>query len=386
MVIHARRTGLGVIRSLGKLGVEVYAADEYHAPGLYSRYVKKRFLFDGVANCGEEAFVQRLLEIGRVIEGKLKPVLFTGSDDYLPIIARNWEKLSEYFLSASETNEELLHKNLLKDQMYHIAEEADVKYPQTRYSRDFTDAGLRYPVVVKPSLRKSSDYDDDFCVFKIRKCADRTSLQDAIGLLRAKNIEFVVQEFIDGEDDSLFTVGLYAHKGRVLGAATARKLRQFPPVTGECSLGELVNEPGARIAADAFISFSGITGICQVEFKKHDGCYYLMEINPRPWSWNSLMEYAGVNLPFLACSASYGHLPRSPVEQKKYSGTWIFALMDLKYHVLEARDVSVSRFLLDLVLAKRHAYWGWTDPAPFLVAVLQFLAKPRVAYGGRSFG
>lgn len=384
LVIHTRRTGLGVIRSLGKMGVEVYAADEYQAPGFYSRYVRGTLVFTPVVKSGEKAFIDRLMRFGESFSGEEKPVLFTASDDYLVIIARNWEKLSRCFLSASETDEKVLRDNLLKDRMYPVAEAAGVAYPKTYYSSNFSVDDVRYPVIVKPSLRKSSDKDVGSQVFKVRKCNDQDELERAAELLNQEQSDFVVQEFIEGGDQSLYTVGLFSDKGRVVAAATARKLRQFPAVTGECSFGELVYEPSLIKAAEAFVKQTGVTGICQVEFKEADGKFYLMEINPRPWSWNSLMEYAGVNLPYLACRSAYGKCGEETLEQQRFRGTWIFALMDFKYHVLQNQSISLWRFLRQLVQAKRHAYWDWKDPVPFFAAVFHFLRSPKAAYRGRS--
>lgn len=384
LVIHARRTGLGVIRSLGRMGVEVYAADEYAAPGFYSRHVRKSVISPRLVDVGEEAFADWLVSFGKAVAGEDRVVLFTASDDYLVIIAKYWDKLSPYFISTSETNEVMLRKNLQKDQMYLIAEAAGVPYPTTYYSASLSINDLRYPVVVKPTLRKSSDKDIGSRIFKVRKCADQEALGQALALLREEGVDFIVQEFIEGGDESLYTVGLFANRGAVLASGCARKLRQFPPATGECSFGELVDAPDIRAAAEAYVSQSGVTGICQIEFKKSGEAFYLMEINPRPWSWISLMEYGGVNLPYLACESVSGREIGISVVQNRVGGTWIFALMDLKYHVLENNTISFPRFLYDLVRANRHAYWDWVDPLPFFAAVYQFLKNPRAANQGRS--
>ena len=146
--------------------------------------------------------------------------------------------------------------------MYKIAESANVNHPRTQYSNNINYENLSFPVVIKPSIRKTSNSDVGESVFKIKKCKDKSELVDAISLLEKNNSSFVVQDFIPGDDDQLFTVGLYALKGEVIAAASARKIRQFPPFVGECSFGELVNEPLAIEEANRYIKKSGISGIC----------------------------------------------------------------------------------------------------------------------------
>ena len=56
LIIHTRRTGLGLIRSLGKKEVDVFCADEYKSPGFYSRYVSEGFIIPSIIKDGERSF------------------------------------------------------------------------------------------------------------------------------------------------------------------------------------------------------------------------------------------------------------------------------------------------------------------------------------------
>jgi D-aspartate ligase len=384
LIIHTRRTGLGLIRSLGKKRVKVYSADEYKSPGFYSRYVTKGYLIPNIISEGEDVFVKKMMQIGSEIGSSEKVFLFTSSDNYLIIISKYWHLLSKYFISVSETNEEKLLDNLYKDRMYKIAESANVNHPRTQYSNNINYENLSFPVVIKPSIRKTSNSDVGESVFKIKKCKDKSELVDAISLLEKNNSSFVVQDFIPGDDDQLFTVGLYALKGEVIAAASARKIRQFPPLVGECSFGELVNEPLAIEEANKYIKKSGISGICQLEFKRYHGKHFLMEINPRPWSWNSIIDYAGINLPYIACKTILNPTSKILYRQKKYKGTWVFSLMDFKYHVLLNKNISIVRFFYNVFFSSKHAYLDFKDPLPLISALLQFLKKPIQSFGGKS--
>ena len=267
----------------------------------FSRYVTKSFIVPSIIKFGENYFIERMLDIGKKISKKKKTFLFTCSDDYLIVISNNWNKLSKYFISVSETNKDKLLNSLYKDRMYKVAKAANIYYPKTYYSNNINLDNLRYPVVIKPTIRKTSKDDIGKLIFKIKVCYNRLELVNAINSLNLAKSNFVVQDFIPGNDNQLFTVGLYSYKGDVVACASARKLRQFPPLIGECSFGELVFEPSVIDEAKKYIQKSGISGICQLEFKKYQEKYYLMEINPRPWSWNSIIVYSGINLPYIAC-------------------------------------------------------------------------------------
>tara|TARA_A100001015_G_scaffold304282_1_gene395251 strand:- start:1111 stop:2277 length:1167 start_codon:yes stop_codon:yes gene_type:complete len=384
LVIHTRRTGLGLIRSLGKKKVQVYSADEYKSPGFYSKFVNDSFIIPDIIKNGENSFIERMVEIGEEIGGKDKIFLFTSSDNYLLVISKYWNVLSKYYVSISEVDEKKLLDSLYKDRMYKVANKAGVSHPRTFYSEDYNIDEIEFPVVIKPTIRKTSNSNVGESVFKIKKCFTESQLFDAVSELKKSNSSFVIQEFIPGDDNQLYTVGLYAYKGKVIASATAKKLRQFPPFVGECSYGELVSDPEAILEAEKYIKESGISGICQIEFKKYKKVYYLMEINPRPWSWNSIIEYAGLNLPYIACKTILKPYEKIKYTQKRFHGTWVFSLMDFKHHVLLNKNISIFTFIYNLLFSNRHAYFDLYDPLPLLAAIFQFIKKPLKSLSGKS--
>ena len=370
LVVHSRRTGLSIIRSLGKKGVEIYTADTYKAEGFYSKYTKKSVVLPELIAVGNNVLLMTFIDLALEIDPEnTKPFLFTGSDDYLMFFVKNWKSLSLYYRASFETDLKTLRSCLEKKEMYKTAEMANVPIPQT-YSCPVNSVAINtYPVIIKPSLKKTDKVDVVKQAFRIEKAYDPIELNKYIGMLDSLKVPYVVQEYIEGGDDSLYTAGIYSHKGILIAAGTGRKLRQYPPGLGECSLGELVVEPKLIEHASNLVKKAGITGICQVEFKKKNNIYYLMEINPRPWSWISLMDYAGLNLPFIAI-VSHENNNNTIVETKtqtKSTGKWMFPVMDLKYNVLLNRNISIFTFIKDLLNSKRLAFFKWSDPLPILI-------------------
>ncbi|MDA8599998.1 ATP-grasp domain-containing protein [Burkholderiaceae bacterium] len=384
LVIHARRTGLGIIRSLGIKGLTVYAADTYAAPGFYSKYVTKSYLIPVEVAENDEVLLDSLLGIGAENFSGEKIFLFTASDNYLVFFAIHAIALSKFFNIVSETNIDFLKDSLLKEKMYQVAKRAGVDYPRTFYQDTIDLDCISYPVIVKPSIRKKNGFDFGLHVFKVKICRCHDELVSAVKLLKDHSFDFIVQEFIEGDDNQLYTIGVFSYKGSVVASATGRKLRQFPPVTGECSYGELVSAPELLHLAEKFLFQCGVTGICQLEFKKYNGKYYLMEINPRPWSWISLFEHAGVNLPYIACQKLNNPAETSTYLQTNFSGTWIFSLMEIKYHVFGTRRLGIFNFFVNFIFAKRHAYFDPRDIAPVIFALYDFFRKPLSAWNHGS--
>lgn len=369
-VVHSRRTGLGIIRSLGKEGVEIYTADVYKAEGFYSKYTKKGFVIPNLIDVGNENLVNKFLEIAKEIDPeKTRPYLYTGSDDYLMFFVKHWDTLSHYYRASFETDLSKLKPCIEKKGMYKIAENAQVPIPFTYYSPVDTKRINSFPVIIKPSLKKTDTVDVIKQAFRIAFAENESQLQVHIDKLERINVPYVVQQFIPGGDDTLYTAGLFAYKGEVKAIGTGRKLRQYPPSLGECSLGELVEAPKLKTYAIYLLKEAGITGICQVEFKKHEDEYYLMEINPRPWSWISLMDYAGFNLPWIAMETIEGRKTTKVYKQKKNKGTWMFPMMDLKYNVMINRNRNFFGYLKDIFTADKLAFFTWRDIKPAFVHV-----------------
>jgi predicted ATP-grasp superfamily ATP-dependent carboligase len=370
LIVHSRRTGLGLIRSLGKNKVEVYCSDVYKSEGFYSKYTKKGFVLPKLIEDGSAYVLESLINIGKEICVENEKIfLFTGSDDYLLFFVQNWDRLSLFYEAVFETSLEKLSPCLEKKGMYILAESSGVPIPKTYYSPVRPSDVESYPVIIKPTLKKTDKIDVVKEAFRIRKAHNESELEKWISKLDKIKSPYVVQKYIEGKDDSLYTAGIFAYKGKLCAIGTSRKLRQFPPSLGECSLGELIKAPNLELYSERLIKKAGITGMCQIEFKKNDNDFFLMEINPRPWSWNSIIEYAGINLPYLAISIISGDkpVPLKPELQKTYDGRWMYMTMDLKYNILRNFNQSIFGYLKDILKAKRYAFWSLSDPIPFFI-------------------
>lgn len=360
MIIGCRRNGLGLIRSLGSEGVHIIGVDVKPAPGLYSKYVTQKVI---EPNLDGDALITTILNVAKNYSEKI--YLIPTNDGYLDTLSRNFQMLAQDFIPVFETRSNILKACIEKSAMYRMADSAKVPYPMT-FRPPFRDMkNIPLPAIVKPDQRKTLPPKIERQVFRIRFCQSIEEVKEAALHLEHLGVSYVVQKYIDGGDSELYTAGIFAFEGKLHAIGTARKLRQFPPRTGECSYGELIQSDKLEEYVTKFVSKSGITGICQVEFKKHNEEFYLMEINPRPWSWNSLITYAGVNLPHIALKVLSGRVPNECQRMKKTKGTWMFLLQDIKYNFLKHRNVGLLELIGDVMRNRRFAHFSISDPLPF---------------------
>jgi len=367
LIINSKRNGLPAIRSLGARGVNVIAVDHFSdAIGFYSKYTTVAKIVPLITD-GEEDFALAVADIGRKYQANDKIVLIPTSDAHLLAFVRQWKHLSAYFYPLFELNLDTLNRCLDKTKVIELAETSRVPIPRSIVSPSAGDRthDLRFPIIVKPDIRSGPEA-IAANIFRLRTCHTKGDVENAAAELEAKGFSFVVQEYIPGDDDTLYTVGLYANKGEVLACFTGRKLRQFPPAFGECSYGEIVSEQKIVDYALQLMSASKYTGIAQIEFKQYKGEYYLIEINPRIWSWASLSVVAGVDLVW----AGYRHTVSNKKEkmmQNIWNGKWSYLREDIRSDKLRDSPTGILRILWQSLTADSHSIWSASDPLPGIV-------------------
>jgi len=300
VVLDVRWTnGLAAIRSLGRAGVPVVAvAHARRALGFSSRYATPFVCPHPVKE--EAAYVDALERLG---DGLDRPApLLPTHDEYMNPVARNRERLGDRFLYPFP-DWDVLEVIQSKEKQLSRAVELGIPLPQTRYPRTVEEAlsvagELGYPLVVKPS---------DPPWFRVNyhrqgfRCDSEEQLVQAFEWARPHGA--VVQEFIVGGDEELYSLGAYvARDGEPLGLFCGRKLRQTRKDIGSCRIGETLWVDEVVEQGLAFLRGLSFFGIAQVEFKRdaRDGVFKLIEVNPRLWQWHGLAAECGVDFPRIA--------------------------------------------------------------------------------------
>src|SRR5262249_54370179 len=130
-----RQSGIGIERSLGRLGVPVYAIDaDRFAPAFFSKYCRGSFRWNLNRSSSDES-LQFLMEVGNKI-GR-RSVLIPTSDIGAMFVATQADQLAERFLFPNLT-ESLMRSLCSKKGMYDIAKNCNIHTPETSFpaSRD----------------------------------------------------------------------------------------------------------------------------------------------------------------------------------------------------------------------------------------------------------
>lgn len=378
LVLSDHTVALGVIRSLGQMGVPIILfcyrdGDMAH----YSRYVKE-IVWVPHPEKHEYQFINIIMQQKERFGGSF---LVPCSDETLVAVSRHKERLREHFVVACP-DQEVVSRYIDKKNTYPLAESAGVPAPKTFVPASLEDvesyaASIEFPYLVKPSQGHLF-----YKRFK-RKMIPVKNRDEMIAVyqMAAKNhLEVMLQEIIPGGDDAVVNYNAYTWQGQTMTEFTSRHIRNAPHRWGSprVALSEWIPEiiePG-RKALQAI----GFSGYACTEFKRdaRDGIYKLMEINGRHNLSSLLAVRCGINFPWL----HYRHLMEgeSPKASTFKKGVyWVDITRDLCYSLMcfKQEKYSLSAYLRPYLKPHVCAILDIKDMKPF-VQRLCFLVKQSI--------
>ncbi len=372
--------GLQLARILDRHGVEVFgvvADAKFYA-------TKSRSVVEWVeADTSSDALVDALLDLGRKL-GR-RSILFPCQDPNVLVVSRNREALAEWF-DVKLPPHDVVEMLVDKVRFLEFAAQAGLPIPETRVVRSRTDVlaasrTMRFPCVLKPPSRSSR------WLAHTKEKAFRVDDPEAlVGLWdRYHDLSdvFIVQDWIDGTDADLYSCNAYFDdSGACLASFVARKLRQWPPVTGQSCLGEEVEAEEVRDVTMRLFSSVPYVGFAYLEMKKdrRTGDYLIVEPNVgRPTGRSAIAEAGGVELHYaMYCDAAGIALP-SALDQRYTGVKWIHLLRDIQSaaYYWRAGDLTIFEILRSWRGRKAYAVWSVRDPLPFLWALVRSAAVMR---------
>ena len=288
--------GLGAIRSLGRAGIPVVAVDHRDfAIGFRSSYAFPVTAPDPVAD--EAGFIEAMRELGDALD-RPAPV-FPTHDEHLNSLARHRDELGERFRYPFRpgTCSSLCRASATRSRSPSRWLAAPTFPPRSLDECRAAAREIGYPVLVKPS--------DNILFKRIYRrqafvCELPGDLDEAYE--KAEPYEPMLQEFIPGGDDFLWTLGAaIAEDGEVLATFSGRKLRQTREHGRAPRRGSFVGRRGRRLGARPPKALR-FYGLAQVEWKRdpRDGRLKLIEVNPRLWQWHGLAGACGADVTLAA--------------------------------------------------------------------------------------
>jgi predicted ATP-grasp superfamily ATP-dependent carboligase len=304
----SERTALAVIRSLGKRGIKVLAADttRFNA-GFLSKYCTQKVIYPSPIE-DKEKFVRSLLRLVKNI--RLDLMIPITDFTMIPILERKEE--FEQYVKVAAPPYEVAMKAYDKFQTISIAEKCGVPHPKTFLIDDVKTlrevaSELNYPVVIKPRMKVfwnnrkavmikvtpiNYAYNKEDLLFKYKSL---------MGKLKGKvpSDFFLLQEYAKGigvgvevlMDDSSDLIALFMHK----------RLREYPVTGGASTLRVSIWNRRLMEYSIKLLKEMRWQGVAMVEFKlnEENGDANLMEVNGRFWGSLPLAINAGVDFPYL---------------------------------------------------------------------------------------
>lgn len=276
--------GLGIARSLGRLGVDVYGIGiSRMAAGLHSRYFRKKFVRD-VDSGKPEEIVQYLLSIGARI-GK-RSLLIPTTDTSALLVADYAGDLREWYMFPNNS-QALVHSLIDKKSMYLLAKKHGISTPRTYFYRSRADfeehlKNATFPVMFKGIDGITAALRAGRKMFIARTKSELLDLYNRYE--KPSNPLFMLQEYIPSDSASAWVYNGYFNKNSdCLFAATGKKIRQQPAYGGAASLGICLRNDTLLETTQNFIRNIGYKGIIDIDYQydKRDDKYKILDVNPR---------------------------------------------------------------------------------------------------------
>lgn len=379
-----QRAALAVVRSLGRRGLEVVAADCTSSTlAGASRFALESLVYPDF-EVNPDAFLQWLSEtIATARIDIILPVTEISTD----LVVRNHSRWPSAHVPFADIA--TIDRVSDKVQLYELAQELGVPTPRSVVIRSQIDlekavSSIGFPCILKP--HRSRVYEGGRWLGTAVRRADNEAALGALltGDPGLKHRPILYQEFIPGKGAGVFAC--YRH-GAPRAWFAHRRLREKPPAGGVSVLSESAAPPPELVAASRrLLDAAGWHGVAMVEYRvAPDGNAYLMEVNARFWGSLQLAIDAGVDFPSLLLEPLTPQL--APAGDQVQTGVrlrWLLGDLDRLWLVFKGRHRvgwsqalrELGTFLLpDITGRTRQEIFRWSDPRPAWVELKRYIRR-----------
>jgi predicted ATP-grasp superfamily ATP-dependent carboligase len=387
-----RGSAISIIRSLGRKGWHVIAADADHrSPGFRSRYIQERLLYPPPETAPRE-LVTTLLQTAR--DRQVDLIIPVTDAIILPLSESRaeFEGVCAVAMPDAATLEVVTNK--LKT--VELAERLGVPTPRSALvhtAREAVERGptLGWPVVLKPQVSRLYRGQAAIEAFTVCYAENPERLAEQMARFEGR-CAVLLQEYYCGSGQG---VELLMHQGQPLAAFQHRRLREVPLNGGASAFRESVPlDTDLYRHSVRLLEALNWTGLAMVEFKVGAGGPKLMEINGRVWGSLPLAVRSGMDFPGrLAELYLYGP-PTPPATESRYrvgvrarnlelDMVWIASVLRGKrrypFLTMPSRREAVAALLGLLNPAYKFDILSLEDPRPGLAEIVKIVGK----FGGK---
>ena len=353
---------LGIARTLGRLGVPVYAiVEDAHTPLAACRYIQNVFVWKNWP-ADHDAFVSAISAIGAIIG---RPTILYPIDDLAAIsVAENASRLNGRFL-FSQLSATLPRQMANKASFYALCNQMNL--PCARSTIPKSDEDVRrfvlqtgFPIVIKPAEQWNTN-------------TLKTNIVHNWEMLSAvckpeQHSLIILQEYIDGED-WLYNGYSNFEKQLYLGF-TGRRLLVHPKDTGSTAIGLSLANQSLCIQAQMLLRAICYSGICDLDWRRdiRDGQYKIIDCNPRiGLNFEMFENAAGIDVArALHLDLSGRKIERAPmIEGRLFIVEHLYLRSVIRGGCPDAHAANARAPAL--AITRKLAWWRIDDPMPFFV-------------------
>lgn len=293
----SRGCSIAIIRSLGRAGYKVIAADsDPKCIGFKSKYVWKSLVYPS-PETSTDKFTACLLN---EIESQAVELIIPTTELVIqPIIKMRELFESQTRLALPPTEQYLIVTN--KQKTMDLARRLGVPVPGTHVVETAEQAlnyadELGWPIVLKPITSAKMNGEGKVEAFQVTYASSRHELQQLMQRFEGR-CEVLLQKYHDGIG---YGIEVLMHEGNLIAAFSHKRLREYPVSGGASSYRESVELDDELFAySKALLQELKWTGLAMVEFKVNGPEKILMEINGRVWGSLPLAVASGVDFPLM---------------------------------------------------------------------------------------
>ena len=369
--------GLGVIRSLGRLGIPVRTMHEDRlAPAALSRYAARPVL-PMPASSHPDDVLDLLDRLADRLPGPA--VLITTDDAGAIFLAEHGDKLRPRYLFPAPPAD-LPRRAAGKATLAEICRTADVPHPATTVPVDAAEAtafadACGYPIMAKVNRFWAADKTTNLQSTTI--VHDRTALLELVEQVRratgdGPDTGLLLQEYLapttHGARRDWFFHGYFDADSRCLVGHTGIKMRSYPAYAGMTSYGRWTPNQRLREQSIALLTGLGYQGIVSLDYcwdPRHDA-YRLVDFNPRLGAQFRLFhDTAGIDLVRAQHLDLTGRTipPGEAIPGRTLAVENYDPIAMLTYR--RSGNLSLRSWLSSLRAADEYAWFAGDDLAPF---------------------
>jgi D-aspartate ligase len=384
----AHHGGLGIARSLGRLGVPVYVVDSGGTrPAQFSRYCRGCFSWD-LNNATPKQSVEFLIKAAHSI-GR-DPILIPTNDAAALFVADNSGVLCHSYIFPNQSAERS-HALVSKKSLFQLASQYNIPTPHTfsPASRGEAFAFARtanYPVMIKPDDCGRPGAAKTKCI--AHDASDLQKKYEAMDGSQQANILF--QEYIPGGDDSIWMFnGYFNRRSECLFGMTGKKIRQCPVYTGAACLAICLHNDAVYQTTLDFMKAVGYQGILDIGYRydARDAKYKVLDVNPRIGStFRLFVGDSGMDV----ARALYLDLTSQEVlpSQVREGRKWIVEDADIvsSYRYWRDGKLNAIDWVRSFSGVQETSFLSLTDPLPIVPALISDLCEAGARVWRKAFG